>query len=190
MPGAHEEVGLDRLEWLEHIDRFVAFEDRALADDEVQRALTQGASQDFDRIDLDTNAHGRMRGDETRQRMRQQQVCGVWAEADREFAFLQPLGQRHFALEIRNLRGHGRSLLQEQITEVRCLRTMPVPGEQRQPDVRLEVPDASAERRLRDAERIGGAGKAAVLGKRRRVTDEAQVDGHFEGRRTGATSEL
>jgi hypothetical protein len=48
MSGPHEEVALDRLEWFEHIDRFVALEDRALADDEVQRALTQAAAQDLD----------------------------------------------------------------------------------------------------------------------------------------------
>ena len=70
MPGQHEEVTLNGLARLEDVDRLVAFQDRALADYEVQRALTQGASQDLDRVDLDTNAHGRMLGHEARQGVR------------------------------------------------------------------------------------------------------------------------
>ena len=122
--------------------------------------------------------------------MRQQQFGRVGAKTDRKLALLHPLGQRHFALEIRDLCRHGRGLFQEHVPEVRCLDPVSVPGEQRQADVRLQIPDAAAERRLRDAERIGGAGKAAVLGERRRVADEAQVDGHSGSLEPGATGEL
>ena len=67
---------------------------------------------------------------------------------------------------------------------------MSEPGEQWQTDGRLQIPDAAAERWLRDAERIGGAAEAAVFGQCRGMSDEAKVNGHAGGQTIEGTSEL
>jgi hypothetical protein len=78
---------LTGLERLEHIDPVVALQDLAFVDHEVQRALTQGTSEHLDRINLDTDAHGWMLGQEEQQN-------GEWTSI-RRLAALGPRPRLH-----------------------------------------------------------------------------------------------
>jgi hypothetical protein len=110
---------------------------------------------------------------------RQECLRRVGTRADVHLAGLQSARECHLAFKVGDLVRHECRLPEEHVAEIRRLHTVAVPREQRQAHARLELLDASAQRRLGDSDRGGGATDAAVLRQRLGVPDRANVELHL-----------
>jgi hypothetical protein len=129
-------------------------------------------------VEVDAQPDRGVRAGEAPQTPRQQRMGGVGPERHRQLALAEALGERDLVLEVVELRDDPGRLLEEHQPEIGGLHALAVAREQRQPELALERLDRAAERRLCDAQRLGRADEASVLGEQPGLLDLPEVERH------------